>query len=760
LGLALSDASIARTITVNVASGADFTSIQDAIADAGTVDGDEIQVAPGTYHEAIDFLGKAVRLYSAGGPEVTIINGAGHYHVVQCISNEDPNTILQGFTITGGDANSVSWPDCHGGGMLNISSRTTIAVCIFTGNSANDIGGDMCNSHSSEPAVTSCIFTGSAVIGGGMANYQSSPTVTNCIFTADAIIGGGMANQDADPTVISCIFTGNSAAYGGGMSNQNSSPIVVNCSFTENSAAYEGGGMSSDYTSSPAVTNCLFKDDTADTGGGMYSAGSGSPIVTNCIIRDNTASTDPQIHGVGAIVTCSNVEGGWSGTGNIDADPNFVNAHIGQFRLSIGSPCIDAGRNLALPTTIVTDLAGNPRIIDGDANGTTIVDMGPYEFDITAFPYNVTHDRFLPTIQAAIIDANAGDEIRVPPGRFYETVNFIGKAVRLYSSSGPEVTTIDGTGHSHVVQCIANEGPDTVLEGFTITGGNTDSGGGGMYNDGSSPTVTHCVFTGNVATYNGGAMYNIWLCSPAVTGCIFRGNSAKYGGGMANYYSSCPTVTNCIFAGNSASEDGGAMYNFNRCEPIVTNCTFVGNTAADQGGGIYDTSTSGSTVINSILWDNHSNQFYGDSGSSLTVTYSDIQGGWSGTGNINADPNFVDAGSGDLYLRSGSPCIDAGDSTAVPGIVTSDLNGWSRFLDDLCKSDTGSGPAPIVDIGAYEFMPADIDGSQAVDFGDYASLATHWQEAGGDCGHVDMNCDGFVNMEDLGVLVTCWLEGI
>ncbi|NIN70977.1 MAG: hypothetical protein GTO46_03365, partial [Gemmatimonadetes bacterium] len=63
------------------------------------------------------------------------------------------------------------------------------------------------------------------------------------------------------------------------------------------------------------------------------------------------------------------------------------------------------------------------------------------------------------------------DEIVVAPGTYFETINFLGKAIWLRSSDGPEVTIIDGTGFFHVVQCVSGEGPDTVLDGFTITGG-------------------------------------------------------------------------------------------------------------------------------------------------------------------------------------------------------------------------------------------------------------------------------------------------
>ena len=172
------------------------------------------------------------------------------------------------------------------------------------------------------------------------------------------------------------------------------------------------------------------------------------------------------------------------------------------------------------------------------------------------------------TIQAAIDDPCTvnGDEIEVAPGTYNEAINFIGKAVRLYSSGGPEVTIINGTGHLHVVQCVSGEGRGTGLEGFTITGGYANGTwpndcGGGMYNEGSSPTVTNCTFSGNTADYWGGGIYNDYS-SPTVTDCIFTGNTADYGGGMYNYYGSSPTVTDCTFNNNPANWNGGGMVSY------------------------------------------------------------------------------------------------------------------------------------------------------------------------------------------------------
>jgi parallel beta-helix repeat protein len=292
------------------------------------------------------------------------------------------------------------------------------------------------------------------------------------------------------------------------------------------------------------------------------------------------------------------------------------------------------------------------------------------------------------SIQAAIVAADPGDEIEVAPGTYLEAIDFIGKAVRLYSSGGPDVTTIDGNGYYHVVQCTRWEGPGTILEGFTITGANSSyEFGGGMYNSSGSPTVTNCTFTGNTAT-EGGGMYNWDNSSPTVTNCTFTGNTAQiYGGGMYNYYNCSPTVTNCTFTGNTAGEKGGGMYNYYYSSPTVTNCTFSGNTAGRYGGGMYNYWDSSPTVTNCILWDDSPYEIFDDVSSSTTVTYSDVQGGWAGTGNIDADPMFADA---EGRLLAFSPCLDAGNDAAVPPGVTTDLDGNPR-IQGAC-----------VDMGAFE----------------------------------------------------------
>ena len=176
-------------------------SIQQAIDDAN--DGDQIEVAPGTYFEAVDFKGKAVRLYSSDGPEVTTIDANGlDASVVTCTSGEDANTVIQGFTITAGTGTTRARPGLeYGGGMYNVNSSPAVKDCNFTKNSVAGDGGGMYND-GANPRLVNCTFTANsaALKGGGMSNFNSSPTVTNSTFTGSSAghVGGGFEIKVTD----------------------------------------------------------------------------------------------------------------------------------------------------------------------------------------------------------------------------------------------------------------------------------------------------------------------------------------------------------------------------------------------------------------------------------------------------------------------------------------------------------------------------------------------------------------------------------
>ncbi len=228
--------------------------------------------------------------------------------------------------------------------------------------------------------------------------------------------------------------------------------------------------------------------------------------------------------------------------------------------------------------------------------------------------------------------------------------------------------------------------------------GNSSDSGGAIRNVGigAQPTISNSLFDGNAATGNGGAISNEGA-QPLVEYCVFARNTGLSGGALSNTGAADPVILNSLFMENTAAGLGGAVYSFESTGTII-NCTLAHNQAGNTGGVANDKGHGGGpNIINSILWYNSTPQIYNGPSSKTTVTYSDVQGGYPGTGNIDQDPAFVDTSSGNYALGTGSPCIDAGSNAAVT--VPVDLAGNPRIAD-------GDGNASaVVDMGAFEFIP-------------------------------------------------------
>ena len=163
---------------------------------------------------------------------------------------------------------------------------------------------------------------------------------------------------------------------------------------------------------------------------------------------------------------------------------------------------------------------------------------------------------------------------------------------------------------------------------------------------------------------------------------------------MLNEYNSSATVENCIFDGNTAAASGGAACTQNTSLTEFLNCTSVNN-SAPLGGALYSSGASATNLSTCILWNNADEAIGSHDTSITTISYSDVQEGFPGEGNMSVDPRFVDGDTGDFRLQWGSPCIDKATSIGAP---VSDVLGVSR--------PQGDG----VDMGAYEFLLIDEDG--------------------------------------------------
>ncbi len=266
--------------------------------------------------------------------------------------------------------------------------------------------------------------------------------------------------------------------------------------------------------------------------------------------------------------------------------------------------------------------------------------------------------------------------------------------------------------------CIFPAGRPTLTD--CIIFNNTALMGGGMCCGGSSsPTITGCAIYNNFSISSGGGLYCVskFYCmissSLTITNCAIFNNAGGRGGGIKCY--NCDLkLTNCNITGNSARIYAGGAISSNGSNVAIANCTLAENSAPNGNAlacvsswfsnELYPTTVQ---IINSILW-NGGSEILKDNGSTINVTYSDIQDPWLGTGNINTDPCFVQPGywdpngtpadsnddfwvEGDYHLLAGSPCINTGDPNYTPEPKETDLDGRPRII------------AGRVDMGAYEF---------------------------------------------------------
>ncbi len=274
------------------------------------------------------------------------------------------------------------------------------------------------------------------------------------------------------------------------------------------------------------------------------------------------------------------------------------------------------------------------------------------------------------TIQDALNIATNYDIIQLADGTYIGTGNknltFPGLPLMLISKNGPANCVIDCEASGGGFRFQNGEDKRSVVRGVTVRNGN----GPGLFFSGSNPIIQACIITENSETYGGGL-----YCSGA-----------------------SPTFQNCVIARNQASFQGGGVYS-HLSNPKIENYIIVENNAPFGGGGGIYTSISTLLIQSSILWSNGPYQVFGNAPQPV-ITYSDVQDGWAGEGNINLNSEWI---PGSYHLKANSPCIDAGDSSS--NVLLLDIDRETRW-DDPSHANAVS----IVDMGADEFVDVDMDG--------------------------------------------------
>ncbi|MCA8957884.1 MAG: hypothetical protein KDC87_17545 [Planctomycetes bacterium] len=315
-------------------------SIQAAIDSAQP--NDRILVQPGTYFELIDFRGKNLTVVGVGGAAVTILDGGVTGPVVRFANGEGPGAVLQGFTIRNGASSTGT------GGLVASGATPTVLDCIITANHGKFGGGV-----SGTPTLRRCsVFGNSAGVSNGGGIY-GAPQLYHCVIaqnTCSRGSGGGLYLTGGTSVVEDCVLVENSVVLtgrrgGGVFVNTSATATLRRCVIANNFVASgnypaAGGGVCS-ATANTLVDSCTIfgnrlTTNSSTNGGGWWGPGT----LTNSVVRGDTA---PEVDGSPTAVTYCNVQGGYAGTGNIDADPRFVAPSTGDFHLDFGSPDIDAG---------------------------------------------------------------------------------------------------------------------------------------------------------------------------------------------------------------------------------------------------------------------------------------------------------------------------------------------------------------------------------------------------------------------------------
>jgi len=648
---------------------AQYPTIQSAIDVAA--DGDAVIVSQGTYYENINFHGRAitVRSVNPSDPNVvaaTVINGSHPVDpniasVVTFASGEDANSVLTGFTITGGTGSwllvswkfqGLRWNRCGGGVLCYNMSAPTITKNVFINNIAGQGGGiyiygDPVNPNDprdpplhTSPLIADNTFTeNSAIIDHGF------PPPDNKYPNNDHGDGGAVvAFQGCDATITGNLIQDNHAdAYGGGIHlRQWSNGLIEDNRITENNALL-GGGIHLTYISAPLVRDNLIQANTATNlgGGGIYVYYLSRPLIERNVIARNTSGNGA---GVGVYYDSAPVirnnliykNNTGAGIRIVSSSPAITHNTIANHH-SGGIDCDSTG-NVIIENNIITsngrgwgiqvDRDSSPLIRYNNLWGNQLGACGPGIPDQTGINGNISvNPNFVNPdsndyhLSYASLCINAGDPNYSPQPDdtdYQGDSRLIGQYVDIGADEAQPVWNIASAEQYQTIQQAiddANDGDVVVVTVGTHTGpGNCDINFKGkpitlQSIDPNNPDIVAAtIIDSNGSDSNPHRGFHFYYGEDAnsvLAGLTITNGGGVYDGGAIRCWNhSSPTIRNCVITCN-VSTGRGTVYCNNNSSPTIINCTISNNVVtAGYGGGICCWDYSSPTILNCIITDN------------------------------------------------------------------------------------------------------------------------------------------------------------